>query len=170
LPSTATFPRGAAVLTLALAPLDDAEAEELESVTLALRPGSAYEPGRPASATLWLADDDSTLPELSVAAEDPTASEAGDPGVFTLTRSGDLSKALSVRFVLGGEAVNGRDYRAPLSLVIPAGASSARLVIVPLSDAERDEEEVTLRLVADPAYRVGHPSGATLTIEDDDPR
>jgi hypothetical protein len=31
-----------------------------------------------------------------------------------------------------------------------------------------DEEEVTLSLVASPAYLLGTPSGATITIDDDD--
>ena len=92
-----------------------------------------------------------------------------EPGEFTITRTGPTAAALAVRYALGGEAVNGVDYAAlDGALTIPAGASSARVKIVPVDDKVADEEEVSLVLVAGPAYALGARSGATLTINDDD--
>ena len=141
-----------------------------ETVELRLSASPAYEVGRPSMAAVTISDDDSPRPELSVAATAPTASEAGsEPGIFTITRTGSTAAALVVRYTLGGEAVNGADYALlGLSVRIPAGASSVDVAIVPVDDAVADEEEVSLTLVASPAYVLGARSGATLTINDND--
>lgn len=170
LPRVVTIPAGAASAIVTVTPSDDAAAEGVETVELALTPGPAYALGNPSTASVAIADDDTKLPEVAVAATDATASEAGaEPGVFTITRTGPLTDALVVRYVLGGEARSGVDYAAPGGRVtIPAGAAGADVRIVPIDDAVADEEEVVLTLVASPEYVIGARSGATLTINDDD--
>ena len=58
-------------------------------------------------------DEDPSASQLvSVTASDAAAAEAGlNPGAFRLTRSGDLTSALTVTFTLTGTATNGTDYR-----------------------------------------------------------
>ena len=61
----------------------------------------------------------------------------GQPGVVRITRSGgDNSRALTVPLRVGGAAVGGVDY-APLpgAAILPAGADSVEMPVVPLGNA-----------------------------------
>jgi hypothetical protein len=170
LPAAVILPPGASSVAVAVRPADDRAEETEETVELALLPDPAYALGRPSTAVVRLADDDAKRPTVTVLATTPTAAERGSKaGVFTITRTGPTEAPLEVKFSLGGEATNGVDYaaRGP-AVTIPAGASSGRVTIVPVDDRVADEEEVTLTLVASPAYLLGTPSGATITIDDDD--
>lgn len=108
--------------------------------------------------------------DVFLVASDATASEANlDPASITFTRSG-RSGDLTVRYSVGGSAVANADY-SPLSgsLVISDGQSSASLVISPLQDSEIEgTETVLVTLLADPAYTLGSPSSATISMLDDD--
>ena len=112
------------------------------------------------------------LPTVTVTATDATAMEGGvDLGTFTVARTGATAAALVVKFTLTGTASGGVDYEplAP-SLTIPAGAASADLPVSATSDAAVEgDETVTLTLSADPAYLLGAPDGATVTIQDAPP-
>ncbi|HWW03066.1 MAG TPA: Ig-like domain-containing protein [Candidatus Acidoferrum sp.] len=92
-------------------------------------------------------------------------------GAFTFTRTGDTSLALAVNYSLGGTATKWDDYRRPVegdmpvSITIPAGSSSYTMNIA----AEGNEyavnpETVSVTLSTDPAYTVGSPAAATITI------
>ena len=170
LPGSVTIPAGAASATVTVTPRDDREAEAVETLTLTLEAGAGYGVGTPSTASLTITDDDAALPVLTLEATDPTASERdGERAVFTVTRTGSVAAALTVRYTIGGDAVNGVDY-AVLSgrVVIPAGAAVATIVILPLDDRVVDEEEVSLTLTPSPDYALGIPAGATITIDDDD--
>ncbi|MHB8522061.1 MAG: S8 family serine peptidase [Limisphaerales bacterium] len=107
------------------------------------------------------------LPTVTVVPSVPAASEIGPvQGQFTVARSGDTSAPLTIRYTLGGTAVNGTDYQTLSgSVTIPAGASSATIAVVPLSDALIEAPElVILTLAGDPAYQVGLLNTATVTI------
>ena len=55
----------------------------------------------------------------------------------------------------------------PVSIIIPAGAASAALVIYAVDDDEVEgPETVTLTVADDPNYLVGSPAGASVTIND----
>jgi hypothetical protein len=86
--------------------------------------------------------------EVTVVATDATASEEGqDPGEFTISRSGSTASDLTVKFNLGGTAENGVDYQAVGdSIVIPAGAQSAKLKITPIDDNNTAEQDETVIL------------------------
>lgn len=108
--------------------------------------------------------------DVFLVASDATASEAGlDAASITFTRSG-TSGDLTVLYSVGGTAVAGSDFSALSgSIVIPDGQSSASLSITPLQDSETEgTETVIVTLQADPAYTLGNPSGATISILDDD--
>lgn len=111
------------------------------------------------------------IPALTLTASDPSASEAGlDPGTFTVTRDGDTDASLTVRYTIGGTASAGADY-APLtgSIIIPAGNASATITLTPLQDTlVEGPETITLTLSGDPAYTLGSPSSATVTLADND--
>jgi PKD repeat protein len=109
-------------------------------------------------------------PVVTVMATDANASESGDPGIFTLSRTGDTSGALTVNYSLGGTAVNGTDYQTLSGTVtIAAGASAATVTVSPIDDTQVEgDETVVITLSADAAYDVGTPGSATVTIADND--
>lgn len=101
------------------------------------------------------------------------AAEAGPaPGSFTVSRTGDASAPLTVRFVPAGTARIGADYSlSPAwSVTIPAGAGSADLAVTPVDDSRIEgPESVVLSLATDPAYAVDVTrASATLTLADDE--
>ena len=163
-----TFPIGASTATLTLTPIDDAAFEGSETAILTIQSNAAYTLGSPASATITIADDD--LPQVSVTASDPAASEAGtDPGVYTVTRTGPTTAALSVNYALSGTATSSADYSSlGTSVTIPVGASSATVTLTPIDDALAEgPETATLTIQANAAYTIG-TGAATVTISDND--
>ncbi|MBI2925962.1 MAG: hypothetical protein HYY24_09685 [Verrucomicrobia bacterium] len=108
---------------------------------------------------------------VSVAATDASAAEAGlDPGVFTLTRTGDTTAELTVNFQLSGSAQIGTDYEALAgSAVIPAGQDSVTVTVTPKDDSTVEESE-TVQLTLGPSAQYGIGiSTATVAIADDEP-
>ena len=109
------------------------------------------------------------LPSITINANDATASEFGpDTGSFLITRTGDLSEALTVPFTVGGTATEGSDYSAVgSSVTIPAGSQAATVTILPIADAlVEGDETVTLTLASDPGYVIASPATGSVTIKD----
>ena len=120
------------------------------------------------TATVTITDDDT--PVVTVSVPDPYATEGGqDTGVFMITRSGSTAAPLTVYYGLYGTASYGTDY-AGLSgqVTIPAGASSAPVVISPYDDdiGEPAETVVLALTTFNDAYSVGSPYMGTVTILD----
>jgi hypothetical protein len=101
---------------------------------------------------------------------DPIAAEPSDPGSFTVTRSGSTGDSLTVSYTIGGIATSGSDYSSPESFItIPAGSSSATIIVSPIDDMEAEgDETVTLTITPSLTYNIGTPSTATVTIVDND--
>lgn len=113
-----------------------------------------------------------TLPAISIAATDAIATEgsATDTGTFTVSRTGSTASPLTVFYSVGGTAINGTDYVSlPGSVTIPAGQSSAPILITTIDDSNVEgNETVVITLSANAAYTVGSPVAATVTIVDND--
>ncbi len=112
-----------------------------------------------------------TLPTVTVAASVASAAEQGNSqGQFNISRTGATAAPLTVRYSVGGTADNGVDFTALSGLVtLPSGSISADIGVVPIDDnAVESAETVILTLAADPAYSIGSPSSATVTIADND--
>jgi len=117
-------------------------------------------------------------PVVVVTAPLPYAYEGGAAGAFRIARSGSTSNSLAVWFTLGGTASNGVDYSAISnnSVIIPAGAESVRIPIVPIDDSlVEPTESVVLHLQPSPLlspvvqYFIGTPAEALVSIIDNDP-
>jgi hypothetical protein len=113
------------------------------------------------------------LPTVSVAATVANASETGPvAGVWTFTRTGSTDAALTVNFQFSGTATKWNDYRRPggdmpETVVIPAGAASTTLNMVPVQDGSAEgAETATLTIKPDPAYNLNQSKTATITITD----
>src|SRR5207247_1450031 len=173
-PAPRLLPDGVADADLAITPIEELEVEGDETVIVTLVAGAGYTVGSPSSATVTIHDNDQGPPQqptVSVAATDPEASEPGaDSGTFTLSRTGSMASALTVRYSLSGSAANGIDYQSlPTSVTIPAGAASATVTVTPIDDSRTEgDETVVLTLSQDAAYDVGSANSATVTIHDND--
>ena len=172
--TSVTIPAGRHHVTVAILPVADDLAEGDEIVRLQLATSAAYVLGR-ASAEFILVDAQTpSLPDVSVVSTSPLAREQDEvPGVFTVSRTGNLAEPLLVRYALSGTATAGADYLALAgTFTLPAGAASAPLAIVPIDDTVPElDETIVITLLADDAYRVGqpgHPATATLTLRDND--
>jgi hypothetical protein len=220
LPGRVTIPAGASSAEIQVAVIDDFLVEGTESVIITIEPPiciaifppppDCYLVGPSNRATAFIHDDDVVivpLPVVTIVATDPDASETGevagvpfqvlpvpapDPGVFTVTRSGDTNEPLFVFYTVEGTAFNGIDYLAlPGIVIIPAGASSATITVVPMNDAFVEGPETVvvqlfsafIRLEANGGvlpggpippiffptpYVAGFPSNAVVTIHDND--
>ena len=174
------FPAGTTNIDLTLTPVADTTSEGPELITLTLIENASYVLVPSAEVTLVLADDEpATRPTVSVTAAnsggptaDNLATESGsDPGVFLLTRTGNLANELLVQYVVSGSATPGVDYTALSGVAsIPAGQSTAVVTFRALDDAEVEANEtVILTLRTNLAYVLSSTSNATVTIQDDDP-
>lgn len=91
------------------------------------------------------------------------AEDAGQPLVFTVTRSRALPTATVVTLVPAGV----RD--APTSLTIAPGATSARIIVRPRADTDPEPDETVAFAVAPgDGYSLGTPARARGVIGDDD--
>jgi hypothetical protein len=108
------------------------------------------------------------VPVVSVEVTDGSASEASlDPAEFRFTRTGDVTRSLTVTVSVSGSATNGSDYQSVgMSVTFAAGSDTAVVVINPLADTDATEgaETVTLTITDGQAYDVGASSSATVTI------
>jgi RHS repeat-associated protein len=114
-----------------------------------------------------IADD---YPVVQVDASDSYAAEAGlNPGTFTITRTGNTNRAITVQLNVTGTAIPGTDYTAlPATVVLGVGVLSANLTVTPLANAGIESAEtVVLSLKPDSTYVLGLHTNAVVTITGD---
>jgi glycosyl hydrolase family 9/concanavalin A-like lectin/glucanase superfamily protein/cellulase-like Ig domain-containing protein len=108
-------------------------------------------------------------PAVTVTASDPTASESGDPGVFTFSRTSS-NTAVTVFFTLSGSATSGTHFaNIGNSVSMPIGAGTRTVTISPINNAVADgNKTVILSLATNVSYAVSSPTQAVVTIYDDE--
>lgn len=166
LPGTVTIPAGETQATVTVIPAADTIPEPTETVILTLLASDPYTVGSPDTASVDIYDvRDTTKPVVSVSATDPTAStQGGDPGAFTLSRTGSTASPLTIGIVLSGTAQAGTDYAAvPSTVTFPANASRVVVTITPLSGAPGGMAK-TVHLAADDPAVLSGPYVATVTL------
>src|SRR5205823_5263185 len=130
----------------------------------------------PSAATGTIANDDT---DVSVAVSPASVEEDGVTNlVYTFTRAGVTSTALTVSFSVGGTATFNTDYTqsgaatftaAAGTVTFAAGSGTATVTIDPTVDTTGEPDEtVSLTLTGGAGYNVASPAGATGTILDDD--
>ncbi len=120
---------------------------------------------------------DAQPPVVTVTASDPEAAEKNNTGTFKFTRTGGTSKALNVRYRVGGTATarpgtySRADYPVlPGMITIPAGKSEETLTFQPYDDVFSETlETVNVALGGSPDYTIGTAAEATVTVDDDEP-
>ena len=118
------------------------------------------------------ADDiNASLPVVSaVATVATTALKTTPPGVVTIARTGATTSALTVQYSLGGTATNGVAYiTLPTSVVIPAGANSAQVLVTPKDFSfQGSQQTVILTVVGSTNYDIAVSDSGTVTILNND--
>ncbi len=122
---------------------------------------------------VWLAKSvpPAPLPWVSVTAGDAIARESRtNSGEFVVSRRGELTDPLTVRYRLDGTASNGVDYTAlPGTVVLAAGVGSVPVLLTPIDDNDEEPTETArLVLIHDAAYTIGTPAEAEVAIADND--
>ena len=159
------IPAGAASATVMIEPIDDTTSELDESVIFQLAPAATYALGAATQGTVTLQDNE--MPQVSVVATRLAISENGDEvGLFTFTRTNQLSSAITVNLTISGTATNGTDYPSlPSTVTIPAGQLSTTVTIVATADGLTEPEEtIILGLSPGTGYVTDGPLTATCYI------
>lgn len=167
--ATVTIPAGSTTAIVVIDPTADSAVEGDETVILTVVPGSGYTVGTPSSATGTILNDDA--PVASIAVSPASVSEDGVGNLtYTVSLDQPSTSALAVGYLVGGTATNGTDYATITSpVIIPAGNTSATVVVNPIADVTTEADEtVVLTLAAGAGYTVGAPDSATGTILNDD--
>jgi Calx-beta domain/Domain of unknown function DUF11 len=172
LSGTVTIAAGATSATITIPVINDVAVEGNETViiTLSSVTSGLATLGPTLSATTTILDNDA--PTVSIA-NTTGANEAGVVnGVMTVTRSALSAGAAVIVYSVSGSAASGVDYTSlPGTITIPAGATSATIVIPVIDDVIVESAEtvvVTLTSVTSGAVVLGSPLTATNTIADND--
>ncbi|HYW69421.1 MAG TPA: Calx-beta domain-containing protein, partial [Pyrinomonadaceae bacterium] len=173
---TVTFAAGSSTATVTIDPTPDNVVEPSETVILTVASGSGYGVGSPNAATGTITNDDT---DVSVAVSPATVLEDGPTNlVYTFTRGGDITGALTANFTVGGTATFNSDYTqtgaATFSatsgtVTFAAGSATATVTIDPTVDTVVEPDEtVILTVTSGSGYSVGASNAATGTIVNDD--
>ena len=168
--------RGSLTATVTVDPTADSTVEPDETVILTVVAGAGYSVGAPSSATGTITNDDT---DVSVAvAPIPVAEDGAANLVYTFTRTGVTTGALTVNFTIGGIATFSADYtQTGAATFVPpngtvtfgAGNSTATVTVDPTADTTFETDEtVILTVAAGTGYGIGAPNSATGTITNDD--
>lgn len=165
-PASVVIPAGENSVSFALTPVDDADLDPAETVSVSVAASTFYSLGNPVSASLTIEDNETGI---AIAAGDAVASEPSEPAEFTLTRSGPAGGELVVGLSAGGSAEATGDFvPLPASVVFGDGQTELKVTVVPVDDyAVEPDETLTLSVLPGPGYVAGQGS-ATVTIRDDD--
>src|SRR5205823_11316 len=75
----------------------------------------------------------STNATVTIQATAPIATESGQPGKFTVSRTGPTTSALTVYYNVSGTAIPGTDYQAlSNNIAIPGGQQSQDITVTPI--------------------------------------
>ncbi|MCZ8242281.1 MAG: hypothetical protein O9323_10995, partial [Microcystis sp. LE19-131.1A] len=168
--NTVTFAAGSSTATVTVDPTADTTVEPDETVALTLATGTGYTVGTPNAATGTINNDDTSV---TLAVSPSSVTEDGTTNlVYTFTRSGVTTNALTVNYTLGGTATLNTDYTrtgTTNTVTFAAGSSTATVIVDPTADTTVEPNEtVILTLATGTGYTVGTPNAATGTINNDD--
>jgi regulation of enolase protein 1 (concanavalin A-like superfamily) len=170
--STFTIPAGQSSLDISVRPIADTAPEGPETVKLQIGPGNGYVLTGGTSATVTIADDDSTLPKISLSAMTNSLEEnAISPALVTISTAAPVVSNLNVLYSVTGTASSGGDFAALTgTAMILAGGTSVTVPIIPVNDAVSEPlETVRLAATANGAYLIDSlATSVTINLIDDD--
>ena len=174
---TLTIPAGQTLGMITVTVNGDTVAEPDETLSVSLSNPTNAMLGSSTVGMGTIVNDDTSV---SLAVSPASVVEGDNFGnlVYTFTRAGVTSGALTVNFNVGGTATFGLDYNqtgaatfndTSGTVTIPAGQTKATVTLTPFNDMMIEGNETAiLTLSAGTGYSVGTPASATGTIIDDD--
>jgi hypothetical protein len=172
---TVSFAANSATAFVTVDPTADAVIEPDETVALTLASGTGYTVGTTAAVVGTILNDDLPVITLAVA---PTAgvSEDGTANlIYTFSRTGFTTSALTVNYTVGGTATLGTDYSgiaatpATKTVSFAANSATATVTVDPTADTTIEPDEtVALTLAAGTGYSIGTTAAVVGTILNDD--
>ncbi len=126
-----------------------------------------------------ITNDDVTLPSITLAVSSESVTEDGTTNlVYTFTRTGVTTDALTVNYTVGGTATFDTDYTqtgaasftaTTGTVTFAAGSDTATVTIDPTADTNvEDDETVTLNLAPGTGYAIGTTDAVVGIITDTD--
>jgi regulation of enolase protein 1 (concanavalin A-like superfamily) len=184
---TLVVPAGATTYDLTVRTINDAIAEDIETVVLSVTTDAAYQTFTPtSSASMWLRD--GTQPTVWVDAQINTSGNvvnrmnenaSTSPRKYYISRTGATTSALTVNFAMQGTATAGTDYSIVTSgtltfdnpsstgvLTIPAGSSGADVTFNLTDDAVFEGTETMIFRFNSGAY--SKTADALIYIDDNE--
>ncbi|MDD1427785.1 choice-of-anchor L domain-containing protein [Dolichospermum sp. ST_sed3] len=169
---TITFAAGATTATVTIDPTADTTVENNETVALTLASGTGYTVGTTTAVTTTIVNDDT---RVTLALAPTRVDEDGTTNlVYTFTRTGVTSNALTVNYNVGGTATFSTDYTqigaasftgTTGTITFAPGATTATVTIDPTVDTTVERNEtVDLTLVPGTGYIPETTTAVTGTI------
>jgi len=176
---TITFAVGSSTATLTIDPTADTTIESNETVVLTLTSGTGYTVGTTTAVTGTITNDDVALPGVTLAVSPSSVLENGVTNlIYTFTRTGATTNALTVNYGIAGTATFNNDYTqigaasftaTTGTITFAAGSSTKTLTIDPTADTTVESNEtVAVTLATGTGYTVGTTTAVTGTITNDD--
>jgi hypothetical protein len=170
---TVTFAANSSIATVTVDPTTDSTLESDETVALTLATGTGYTIGTTNAVTGTITNDDTSV---SLAVSPSSVTEDGTSNlIYTFTRTGVTSNALTVNYTVGGTATLGTDYTGiattgtTKNVTFAANSSIATVTVDPTTDSTGESNEtVALTLATGTGYTIGTTNAVTGTITDDD--
>ncbi|MCZ8250277.1 choice-of-anchor L domain-containing protein [Microcystis sp. LE19-195.1E] len=173
---TVIFAANSSTATVTIDPTADATVEPNETVALTLASGTGYTVGTATAVTGTIIDDDQSI---TLAINPASVSEDGTANlVYTFTRTGVTTNALTVNYTVGGTATFSTDYTQTGAASFTAtsgtvnflaGSSTTTVTVDPTADTTVEPDEtVILTLASGTGYTVGTTTPVTGTIINDD--
>ena len=174
--SSVTFAAGSSTATVTVDPIADNNFEADETVILSLASGTGYIIGTTTPVTGTIVNDDASV---SLAVSPSTVTEDGTANLlYTFTRTGAISNALSVNYTVSGTATFNSDYSqtgattfttTTGTVTFAAGASTATLSLDPSIDSLLEADEtISLTLLPGTGYSVATSAAVNATILNND--
>ncbi|MEI7729604.1 MAG: cadherin-like domain-containing protein [Verrucomicrobiota bacterium] len=105
-------------------------------------------------------------PRVCIVATSNASQNGSVAGVFTVTRSGPLTDALTASLQISGSAANGTSYQLIASTItFPSGISSMPIQVIPYPASVIVTQYVQISVLDGTNYNVGNPSSALVSIE-----
>ena len=166
LPGAVTFAAADTSTNITVTPVDDAVAEETETVILSVNDSPNYQHG--ASATVSILDNEP--PQLTITNVSTQMYErTNDFATFRITRKGDINALFSINLSFSGAAVNGVDYYADIPGPFNPNLQSMDLNVYPIEDSAYEGNETITMNIAPASggeYTIGSPGSASVTLVD----
>jgi hypothetical protein len=164
LTGSATFGESDTTVTINVAAIDDAVAEESETVVFNITPSPSYVSG--GSATVTIEDNEENVLRLS-SVSSQMFERANDYCAMRVTRLGDLQvPTYMVILSFAGSADSG-DFAPPVTVFIEPGITGTNFNITPVEDSVYENTETVICSIAEAfagEYTVGAPNTVTNLI------